>query len=485
MNDARILIISAQASLTAELVGALSSHGYLVTMAGSLAAGRKELSRGRYDLVLFDREITDGDQTAEVEILGQNPAMMGILILPAGTALAEIAEHLRDGWAEALIQPIAEKPLLAGLSHALKRAFNLREKIRSSTLTPLARLSETFLLNLDLDGLLNQIVRTAQNEANCDRVSLMLVDGQEMRIRAAVGLSSKVVEEFRGKIGVGIAGYTAASGEPVIINQGEPDERFIDHLRDDNIKSAISMPLKVKSKVIGVLNLSNFMGRDRFFESDVQFLSLLAAQAAVAIQNANLYNSLQTSYLHTIISLANALEARDASLSGHSNKVLEHSVRIAQKMGLSERETDDIRNAAILHDIGKIGIRDAILLKPGKLDDSEWRILRTHPEVGSHIIAPVRHLSRAVPLILHHHERWDGQGYPSGLAGPEIPLGSRIISVADTYDAMISKRPYRDALGHQSAVKELRRVAGSQLDPHVTAAFLAVLKEDNLDVPDA
>jgi len=479
--DARILVISRTPQLTSEIVVALSGKGYLVTTVDSLESGLDVLSRGRYDALILDRSVAGDRPDTLAGILADHPAVMGLLICEEKIGEEEEIRLLHQGWTEVLGRPLDREKILVGMTSALSRALQAREKIRTATLAPLAEISRDFLLTLDLDELLERIVDVAQQEARCDRVSLMLVEGQELIIRAAVGLERQAMERWRGKVGIGIAGYTAASGETVIINHGEEDRRFLDHLRDDKIKSAVSLPLKVRRKIIGVLNLTNFMGRDRFLHSDVQFLSLLAGQAAVAIQNANLYNSLQTSYLHTIVGLANALEARDASLSGHSTKVLNHAVKIARKLGVAEQLISDIRNAAMLHDIGKIGIRDAILLKPGKLDESEWRILKTHPEVGGNIVAPVKHLARCVPLILHHHERWDGNGYPSGLEGEDIPLGSRIISVADTYDAMTSIRPYRTALAHESAVMELEKVAGSQLDPTVVAAFLAILRDDSDD----
>lgn len=410
-------------------------------------------------------------------LAGSTPDLMGILIMPEETKEEKVIAHLRDGWAEVLVQPLSKNGVLTSLTQALRRSFRMREAIRMGTLSPLSQINEDFLLNLDLNNLLNQIVHTAMHEAACDRVSLMLIEDRKMRIRAAVGLPEDMINNWVGDLGEGIAGYAAITGEAVIINKGEEDPRFMHLLRDTNIRSAVSLPLKVKGKVIGVLNITNFSRHDHFQRSEVQFLSLLANVAAVAIQNANLYNSLQTSYLHTIVSLANALEARDVYLSGHSTHVLNFSVKIARKMGLPDEEIEAIRNASILHDIGKIGVRDAILLKPGCLDDSEWAILRTHPEMGSKIIAPVRHLALCVPLILHHHERWDGTGYPSGLAGTEIPLGARIIAVADTYDAMTSDRPYRGSFTNEQALIEIKCMAGSQFDPEVTSAFLAVMSE--------
>jgi len=484
MIEAKVLVASAEPALTKQIVSSLIEQGHVVSTTKSLPDLLGELERTRFDAVVVDDQVIDDDQFGIDDVFEKDPSIMGILILPEGSSDERVVENLRAGWTEVLVQPLSQAGVLSHLAQALMRSLRIRETIRLGTLAPLTAISEDFLLRMDLDALLDFIVKTAQSEARCDRVSLMLVEGDQLRIRAAVGLPAELLGNWQGKVGVGIAGYTAATGEAVIINRGEEAPRFVEHLKNDRIKSAVSLPMKVKGRVLGVLNITNFAGSERFFDSDVQLLSLLAGQAAVAIQNANLYNSLQTSYLHTIVSLANALEARDNYLSGHSTAVMKYAVKIAQKMKLPEKDIDDIRNASTLHDIGKIGIRDAILLKPGRLDDSEWVIVQQHPEMGSKIIAPVRHLSRCMPLILHHHERWDGNGYPAGLKGEEIPLGSRIIAVADTFDAMTSTRPYREAFEMQQAVTEIKRVAGKQLDPKAVDAFLEVLAEEEQDAPE-
>jgi HD-GYP domain-containing protein (c-di-GMP phosphodiesterase class II) len=475
MTEARVLVISAASRLTADVVVALAGRGYVVTTAAQLDGGLDDADRRRIDALILDAESCAAPRRRDA--LAQYPAAAGILILPAHANVDELIGSWRDGWSDALVQPLSSETLLGGLAQALRRALQTREQTRATALAPLVRISDAFLLNLDVDALLQDVVRTVQQETKCDRVSLMLVAGRELRICAATGLDPEVVASWRGEVGEGIAGRTAATGEPLLINAGEEDPQVVGHLRDDKIKSAVSLPLRVRGRIVGVLNLSNFIGRDRFYDSDVQFLSLLAGQAAIAIHNAGLYDSLQTSYMNTIISLANALEARDSSAAGHSTKVLEFALRTAAKLGVSEAERKNIRNAAMLHDLGKIGIRDAILLKPGRLDDSEWLVMRAHPQVGSRILDPVRDLAPCVPLVLHHHERWDGRGYPGGLAGEQIPLGARIIAVADAYDAMTSPRIYRDTPGKDFAVAELRRVAGSQLDPDIVAVFLETLEE--------
>ena len=183
------------------------------------------------------------------------------------------------------------------------------------------------------------------------------------------------------------------------------------------------------------------------------------------------YAELERSYLATIEALAAALVARDSATEGHCQRVTGITLLVAERLGIEGLELKALHYGAMLHDIGKIGIPDAILRKPGQLTEEEWALMRQHPQLGERIIAGIDFLRSAVPVVLYHHERWDGSGYPFGLSGEAIPLGARIFSVADTFDAMISNRPYRRGLPFERALAEIRRVAGSQLDPAVVEAF--------------
>ncbi|MDD5746826.1 MAG: HD-GYP domain-containing protein, partial [Candidatus Omnitrophica bacterium] len=183
----------------------------------------------------------------------------------------------------------------------------------------------------------------------------------------------------------------------------------------------------------------------------------------------------------TIKVLALALDARDHYTHGHSQQVTDYSVAIAREMGLSAEDIDRIRDAGILHDIGKIGIPDAILLKPGRLTAEEYACIKKHPEIGKTILEPVACLADKIPLIYHHHERVDGKGYPVGLEGDAIPLGARILAVADAYQAMTSDRPYRLALPIQTAMAELEINKGKQFDEKIVDVFIRVLKRMGMD----
>ncbi len=183
---------------------------------------------------------------------------------------------------------------------------------------------------------------------------------------------------------------------------------------------------------------------------------------------------LQESYENTLQALVTALDFRDNETQGHSYRVVEYAVMVAEQMGIREPELTWIRRGAILHDVGKIGIPDAILKKPGKLDPGEWETMRKHPEMGFRMLRHIPYLEPALEIVLCHQERWDGTGYPRGLKGEAIPVGARIFTVVDTFDAMTSDRPYRPALSIDDARAEVRRFSGSQFDPHVAEVFLGI-----------
>jgi response regulator RpfG family c-di-GMP phosphodiesterase len=189
-------------------------------------------------------------------------------------------------------------------------------------------------------------------------------------------------------------------------------------------------------------------------------------------------SELEATYSQTLWSLVAALDAREHETGNHSQRVVRYCLAIARRIGLPERDLPDLGRGALLHDIGKIGVPDAILLKPGALDASEWREMRRHPQIGYEILRSIHFLAASAEMVLCHQERFDGGGYPRGLAGEQIPVGARIFAIADTYDAMTSDRPYRKALPAEAARAEISRCAGTQFDPRCADAFLSMSREE-------
>jgi len=232
----------------------------------------------------------------------------------------------------------------------------------------------------------------------------------------------------------------------------------------------------VRDKAIGVISIGSSKVGERYSSDDIELFGNFAAQAAVALENTQLYERLQETYLGAIGSLVAAIEARDPYTVGHSARVTQYAVAIAESMELPSESVEELRLAGLLHDLGKIGVPDSILNKAGRLSEEEYSAIKMHPALSMRIIEPLPHLGNIIPIIYHHHERYDGNGYMDGKAGEKIPLGARIIAVADSYEAMTSDRPYRKALSREEAMTELSRNAGSQFDPEVVRHFLALLE---------
>ena len=196
-------------------------------------------------------------------------------------------------------------------------------------------------------------------------------------------------------------------------------------------------------------------------------------------------HDVEESYKITLEALVTALDAREHETKAHSQRVREYALTLAQVLGLNHDDLIQTGRGALLHDVGKIGVRDSILLKPGKLNEEEWVEMRKHPQIGYNILQSIEFLSPAAEIVLCHQERWDGSGYPNRLAGPDIPLGARIFAVVDTMDAMTTDRPYRKALSLEAAIDEIRSCSGSQFDPHVTEAFLQIHTESWIVIHDS
>jgi len=337
---------------------------------------------------------------------------------------------------------------------------------------------------VEIDRLAKLIVTNSTRLLRTEIGSLMLINKETnmLEIVAAKGLPEEVVKNTRIPIGEGIAGKVAEDGEPILCENVETDKRFF---RESNekytSKSFISIPLKVQNRVIGVLNVNNKESRQKFDEKDLRLLTILADQSARTIENAELYKHMQDTYLGTIQTLARAIDAKDPHTKGHSDRVTRYAVKIAKEMNLSETVIRNIEYAALIHDIGKIGIQETILAKKGKLSRAEYEIVKMHPLIGESIITPVKFLNGVAPLILYHHEGFDGEGYLEGLRGEGIPLGARIISVADAFDAMTSDRPYRKALSKEEARRELEKESGKRFDPEVVKALLRLLDRREME----
>ena len=327
---------------------------------------------------------------------------------------------------------------------------------------------------LDLRRVLSLALTKAEEFCRAETSSIWELDeaAGELFFRVVRGRAAPEIESLRIPMGQGIVGAVAASGRAETINDVASDPRWRGDASDRfDTRAILAVPLTARGRVIGVLQLLNPVGKAAFSAGDVRRMQLFAGPLAHALENARLYAAQQRLYVETVTALAEAVEKRDPYTGGHLHRVVAYSLLLGRELGIDAESLERLALGATLHDIGKIGVPDQVLLKPGKLDDDEAAAMRRHPVDGAEIVSRIESLHEILPIVRSHHERIDGGGYPDGLVGDAIPLAARIVSVADTFDAMTTSRPYRAALAHDVAAGEIVRNAGVQHCATVVAAL--------------
>lgn len=376
-----------------------------------------------------------------------------------------------------------------------KRAENATEQLRTLTEISIALAGE-----FDLEQILEKIAHAALAALETDVIAIFLVDEAKHALVGAAASTSLGTEglarleeasgatltelEFPLERGTALIVDTVLDGwprlglSPVRLKEITQYEEVIPLL--DTAEAAFGaitvsiVPLTARQKPLGVMI---FLSPEQIHPLDKELIHAFASLGSVSIENARAYQNLKSLNQQTLETLAAAIQIRDPHTSGHSSKVTQWSTAIAEKMELPAGEIENLRVVGPLHDLGKIAVPDSILNKPTALNDSERALVATHPVIGANLMAKIDALARLVPIIRHHHERYDGMGYPDGLKAEDIPLLARILAVADAFGAMTAERPYRLAKSREEAIGELKAGAGTQWDPKVVEVFLKVLEE--------
>lgn len=325
----------------------------------------------------------------------------------------------------------------------------------------------------EIENILGLTIETLCGALYAASGAIMLLENDRLRVMTASGISPDDYKNIEIKKGTGVIGWVAKEQKAQNVSRSQGDRRFDVEVKMGLAhKSIICAPMIFKEKLIGVISLHDRKVEDEFSEDNLFLLENLATQTAVAIENKRLNEDAERTYVETISALALAIEAKDVYSRGHSGRVREYVTRMAQAFQLNKETLNTLKDAALLHDIGKIGIRDDVLLKPASLTPEEKAHMDRHVIIGENILKPIHSMENVAYLVRHHQERVNGQGYPDGLTGEQMSLPLKILIIADAYDAMTSDRPYRKAMTKDEAKQELKRYSGVYFAPEVVEIFV-------------
>jgi response regulator RpfG family c-di-GMP phosphodiesterase len=467
----RVLVVDDEKFIRDILADFLTMEGCAVRTAEDGAQALSELSHTTFDLVISDLKMPKMGGLDLLQHVGHlQPEALTVIMTGFGTVETAI-DAMKQGAYDYILKPFKVEEIVHVVQRGLEKKRLATENLRLREALSLYKVSEAITASLSLDDVVSTVTRSALSEVDADAVFMWLADGEGgyfERLR-------QTRETLVGTVAPGRLDPAAVQARidrdaPLVLHSSDSAPLFAEQPLHD-ISSTLTIPLRMQTRLLGWISVISWTSSKRFTEGQRKLLSIIASRAAAAIDNAHLYEDLQATFQQTIQSLANTIDKMDRYTAGHSQRVALYASRLARWLGLDAREIEIVRQAALMHDIGKVGCV-MNLNKPGKLSADEYESFQLHPGYGKEILDPIAFLQPVIPGVHLHHERWDGRGYPLRLAGSNIPLIARIISVADTYDAMTSNRAYRRALPHEVTVGEIERCSGTQFDPDVVGPFV-------------
>ena len=453
----RVLVVDDESGVRDFVSSVLQRSAYDTGLAADGSEALHLLHHNPYDLVITDLRMPRMSGIALLKEIKSRWPQTDVMMFSGHATIEGAVEAIKLGAYDYLTKPFNLDELLLKVQHCFERRALERETKRLSAIVSLSELSRMLTSNLDIESLPGQIVGIVQSSFQPDRACLALNTGVVSDTHVVVESSNGNDEREGSLVGV------------------RPNELPFS-IAEEQDGSTISVPLHRGDRQLGTLRIVRNNGQPDYRGEEGQLLALFGAQIAIALENAVAYRDLSELNLAAITALVTAVETRDAYTGGHSDRIAKHATRLARRLKLGPSLVEDIRIAALLHDIGKIGVSDLVLNKPGTLTHEEFEQVKRHPGIGAQIVGAMKPLQNIVPLIYHHHEQHDGSGYPEGLDGESIPLGARIIAVVDAFEAMTSDRAYRSALQLDESVRRLREGAGKQWDATLVEEFLRLVR---------
>jgi len=495
----KILVVDDEEGILDVTEGYFQRKGYEVYTAGNGVEALEILNRIKIGCIFTDINMPVMDGLELAEKVRQMESTLPVVVMTGYPSLENSIQTLKNGVVDYLIKPVNLEQMELTLKRILRERelfvenLILKEEVgrqerlkelnnelldRVEEVNTLNRVMEDFAATDSSHGIFNKVVDLGVEVLKADKVFFHIYSEEEGSLVLVAKASSDFGnDDISARFGKDISDRAKA----YILDSLKSDENpFLmsksgknNHL-DEPVISFMVVPLKIREKIFGVASAFIFQEETFFAEKDIYYMNFITQKAASAIENIALYENIYENLFSTLFAFVTALEVRDLYTRKHSTRVANYAHMIAAEMGCTEEELDVINFAGSLHDIGKIGIRDDILLKPGRLSDEEYQKIQEHPVIGADIISKLGLWDREMEIIRHHHERYDGKGYPDGLKGDQIPKLARILSVADCYDAMASDRSYRKKMEKSIVVDIINNGSGTQFDPVAVGAFLRI-----------
>ncbi len=508
MKRNEILLVDDDLKVLEILEESLHRQGYAVNTASNGRQALQAYEHNNPSVVVLDMMLPDMTGLEVMEQMRESPRHkdVPVLILSANGDIDVRLAGLQGGADDYLVKPVALKEFCTKIEKTLERSASARDlrKKKDSLESQLSKGQESYTqVSKDLKRQLfsmktlfsvsQDLNRVLESDELMRVVSLTLIGELQISSMALFSLEKENSEYFEL---LGVKGFSHERFGRVHINRScnftrllaeeqkprkiarNPDRSWARILPD--LRLAVFeyvVPITVKGTTKGLVFTGPKISGQEYSSYDKDMLTFIPNSAGIGMENARLLKQLQITYVSTLKTLISVIEAKDTYTKGHTERVASYAVAIADMLRLPEAVRRRVTFGALLHDIGKIGVMENILHKEGKLDAEEWEVLKSHPEVGARIVDKMEFLTGTSEIVKHHHESWDGKGYPDSLEGDEIPLGARIITVADSFDAMTTNRSYRKALSIDEAIERLEAGAGSQFDPEIVRIFVRHIRK--------
>jgi len=464
-----ILVVDDSNLLRGILREELEAEGWEVHLAEEGISAIEKALDIRPDVILLDVMLpgVDGYEVCRKIKGSEATGHIPILMLSSHNELKDKLAGFEAGADDYLTKPFFTKELLARVRTNLR----VRDVLESSRrlgqfyLEMLFGIGSAITSPFKVDDEVEIILRQALVAVQARSGAILLLDS------AQGDLEVKGVQGYGGRRGPRLGERFRISDKLPLLAPDAPDASRGIRMYEDPGGNSVFVPMVAKERLIGGIEIDLEARARRFSANDQKLLYALASQAAIFIENARLERDVRSMFLSIIVSMASAVDAKDAYTHGHSLRVARIGLLVAQELGLAREKMEPLLLAGILHDVGKIAIPDNILKKPQRLDDEEFEVMKTHPLAGAKLLAHIPALAEVIPGIKHHHECWNGKGYPDGLSGEEIPLAGRLILIGDAFDAMTTDRVYRKGMTVATAFEEIRKHSGTQFDPKLVACL--------------